>query len=74
MNRPRSSSVSLCRGAALAAVFAALPAAAGETAPKPPAVPAPASSAFDRLKGLAGDWIDAGGAFGMRGMWRSPTV
>jgi len=27
----------------------------------------PAASAFDRLKALAGDWIDLDGAFGMKG-------
>jgi hypothetical protein len=53
--------------------------AAGETPSKPPAAPvvaaaktapsatAPAATVFDRLKGLAGDWIDASGAFGMQG-------
>lgn len=31
------------------------------------AEPQPAAAAFDRLKALAGDWIDLDGAFGMKG-------
>ena len=30
----------------------------------------PAATAFDRLKALAGDWIDLDGAFGMKGKVR----
>jgi len=34
----------------------------------------PAAAAFDKLKALAGDWIDLDGAFGMKGKVASPTA
>lgn len=46
---------------ALVVLASALPAAA-----QPPA-PGPAVQGFERLKALAGDWIDADGAFGEKG-------
>ncbi|MEG0820515.1 MAG: hypothetical protein RR412_02250 [Burkholderiaceae bacterium] len=49
----------LDRRFALVFVFVA-PAAWAQTA-------APASASFDRFKSLAGDWVDADGAFGTRG-------
>lgn len=47
---------------ALAAALAAFPALAADPAP----APAAAAASFDKLKALAGDWVDVDGGFGMK--------
>jgi len=69
-------STAVATAVGLAAATAALVAGDGTARPAPAAAPAPATpqgaakpaaAAYDRMKSLAGEWIDVDGFFGMKG-------